>query len=157
MFTPDIELTLPQKGKYWGSLFIKLLDFYGGHRITIQPNFTFVFNKHLNARIEYEYDHIKFPDEYSDIGNGLFRSNLVRLSASYYFSSKVSFKILSQYDELNRVVSSNFRCRYNPREGTDLYIVFNQGLNTDVTRMDPHLPVVNNQAVIVKFVKTFTL
>jgi hypothetical protein len=157
MFTPDIELTLPQKGKYWGTLFVKILDFYGGNRITFQPSFTYVFNKHLSAHIEYEYDHIKFPDGYSDNGNGLFRSNLVRLSASYYFSSKVSFKVLSQYDELNRTISSNLRFRYNPREGTDLYVVFNQGLNTDVTRMDPHLPVVNNQAVIVKFVKTFTL
>jgi uncharacterized protein DUF5916/cellulose/xylan binding protein with CBM9 domain len=157
MLTPDVEFTLPQKAKYWGTTFIKVLDFYGGNRITIQPNFTFVFNKHLSANLEYEYTHIKFPVEYSDNGSGLFSSNLVRLSASYYFSSKVSFKILSQYDPSNDAISSNLRFRYNPREGTDLYVVFNQGLNTDRSRMDPHLPVVDNQAVIVKFVKTFIL
>ena len=157
MLTPDIEFTSPQKGKYWGNLFVKVLDFYGGNRISVQPNLTFVFNKHLSANIEYQFDHIKFPVEYSDNGNGSFESNLIRLSASYYFSSKVSFKILSQYDPLNHAISSNLRFRYNPREGTDLYIVFNQGLNTDRTRLDPHLPVVDNQAVIVKFVKIFIL
>lgn len=157
MFTPEIQLTLPQKAKYWGTLFIKLLDFYGGTRISLLPSFTYVFNKHFNANIEYQYDHIKFPDTYSDNGDGTFESNLVRLSASYYFTSKVSFKILSQYDHLSHGVSSNIRFRYNPREGTDLYVVFNQGLNTDRTRLDPHLPVVDKQAVIVKFVKTFTL
>jgi len=157
MLSPDIEFTSPQRGKYWGNLFIKVLDFYGGNRISVNPTFTFVFNKHLSANIDYQYDHIKFPVEYSDNGSGLFQSNLVILSASYYFSSKVSFKILSQYDPSNDAISSNLRFRYNPREGTDLYVVFNQGLNTDRTRLDPHLPVVDNQAVIVKFVKTFTL
>ena len=33
--------------------------------------------------------------------------------------------------------------------------VFNQGLNTDRTRLTPHLPVINEQAVTVKFIKTF--
>ncbi|HET9824018.1 MAG TPA: hypothetical protein VFP87_01725, partial [Chitinophagaceae bacterium] len=59
--------------------------------------------------------------------------------------------------ELNHAISTNLRFRYNPREGTDLYVVLNQGLNADRTRLDPHLPVVDKQAVIVKFVKTFTL
>ena len=157
MFSPDLEYSLPQKSKYYGSLFVKVLDFYRGHRFTLQPNITYVFSKHLNARIEYEYDRIKFPKEFSDNGNSLFQSNLVRLIMSYYFSSSLSIKLLSQYDELNNVISSNLRLRYNPREGTDLYVVFNQGLNNNTERLTPHLPFVNNQAIIIKFSKTFTL
>jgi hypothetical protein len=107
--------------------------------------------------IEYQYDHIQFPVEYSDNGKGLFQSSLIRLNIAYYFSSRFSLKILTQFDYLNNTISSNLRLRYNPKEGTDLYVVLNQGLNTDRTRLDPHLPVVDKQAVIVKFVKTFTL
>jgi hypothetical protein len=157
MFSPDIAYTTPQKSKYHGELFVKILDFYRGHRITIQPNLTYVFNKHLNARIEYEYHRIKFPIEFSDNGSSLFQSNLLRLIVSYYFSSTLSCKLLSQFDQLNHSISSNLRFRYNPREGTDLYIVFNQGVNSNTSRLTPHLPIVNNQALIIKFLKTFTL
>ena len=125
MFSPDINFTTPQKSKYRGALFVKFL-ILRGKRITISPNLTYVFNKHLFATVEYEYDHIKFPESFSDNGNGLFRSNLIRLFLSYYFSARLSVKMLSQYDELNNLLSSNLRFRYNPREGTDLYIVFNQ-------------------------------
>ena len=157
MFTPDIEYTFPQKRKYRGDLFVKFFDFYNGRRITIQPNFTYVFNKHFNARIEYEYHRIKFPEAFSDTTNSVFKSQLARLILSYYFSAKISIKLLSQYDELNHTVTSNLRFRYNPREGTDLYVVFNQGLNDRVTRLTPHLPVIDNQAIIIKFLRTFTL
>jgi hypothetical protein len=157
MYSPEINFISPQQGKYRGSMDVKLLDFYGGKRFSVVPNLTYFFNKHLNAMIEYQYDHIQFPVEYSDNGKGLFQSSLIRLNIAYYFSSRFSLKILTQFDYLNNTISSNLRLRYNPKEGTDLYVVLNQGLNTDRTRLDPHLPVVDKQAVIVKFVKTFTL
>ena len=135
-----MSLISPQQGKYRGDLNLKLLDFYGGKRISLQPNFTYFFNKHLNAAVEYQYDHIRFPDEFSDNGNGLFQNSLVRLNGSYYFTSKVSLKLLTQFDQLSNAVSSNLRFRYNPREGTDLYIVLNQGLNTNTDRLNPKPP-----------------
>ena len=155
MFTPDIDITAPAQSTYAGTLFIKWGDFYGGKRISINPVATYIFNKHFQTGIEYEYDHIQFPVEFSDNGNALFQNNLFRVNIAYFFSSKLSVKLLSQLDELSNRITSNLRVRYNPQEGTDLYIVFNQGLNTDRTRLTPHLPVINGQAVTVKFVKTF--
>ena len=157
MYSPDFNFTTPNKSKYWGSLFIKFLDFYGGKRFTITPNLTYVFSKYLNATMEYEYNYIKFPAEFSDNGFSIFHSNLARLGLSCYLSTRFSVKLLSQYDRLNKMITSNLRIRYNPREGTDLYIVFNQGLNKDRERLNPHLPFMNNQAVTVKFFKTFIL
>ena len=155
IFSPDLEVTSPQKSNYYGELFLKFLDFYAGKRITIQPTFTYIVNKHFTTRIEYEYDRIKFPNSFSDNGDALFLSNLIRLDLSYYFSSPLSIKLLSQYDEISNLIGTNLRFRYNPREGTDLYIVFNHGMNCNVSRLAPKLPVMNNEAVIVKFVKTF--
>jgi hypothetical protein len=103
----------------------------------------------------YDHEPLVFPDEFSDDGNALFKNHLLRVNLAYFFSSKVSVKLLSQFDGLSNQVTSNLRVRYNPGEGTDLYIVFNQGLNTDRTRLTPHLPVVDEQAVTVKFIKTF--
>jgi hypothetical protein len=130
-------------------------DFYDGKRWSINPELTYNLNKHFIFSIEYEYNHIDFPETFSDNGNGIFISNLLRFDASYFLSSEISVKLLTQYDDLNNQLSSNLRFRYNPREGTDLYIVFNQGLNSNRYRMEPTMPVLNNQAVTVKFVKTF--
>lgn len=112
----------------------------------------------MQIGIDYEYNHIQFPTEFaSGDNNALFISNLIRLNISCYFSSKISIKLFTQYDDISDKVSSNLRFRYNPVEGTDLYVVFNQDLNTDPLNMMPELPVVNNQGITVKFVKTFTV
>jgi Domain of unknown function (DUF1083). len=156
MLSPEIKMNTPQKSKYRGTLFVKFLDFYGGKRITVSPTLTYVFNKYLTTTIEHEFDRIKFPVVFSDNGSALFISNLTRLTLSYYLSTRFSIKLLSQYDELSKIVSTNLRFRFNPREGTDLFIVFNQDLNNDRTRLIPHLPLVSQEAVIVKFLKTFS-
>ena len=85
------------------------------------------------------------------------KTNLVRLKIAYLISTKLSIKIYTQYDDLGHTITGNFRFRYNPREGTDLYVVVNRGLNTDLNRLDPHLPRVNSDEIIVKFIKTFSL
>jgi hypothetical protein len=90
-------------------------------------------------------------------GNPEFISNLIRLNISCYFSTRMSLKLFTQYDDLSDAISTNLRFRYNPVEGTDLFVVFNQGLNTDIMNTTPEMPVVNNQGVTLKFVKTFTV
>ncbi|HYK44292.1 MAG TPA: DUF5916 domain-containing protein [Parafilimonas sp.] len=157
MFTPDVDIIAPAQSTYNAGLSMKWGDFYGGNRISISPTASYIFNKHFKVGIEYEYDRVQFPDEYSDNGNALFQSNLLRLNIGYFLNSKISVKLFSQLDDLSNQVTSNLRFRYNPEEGTDLYIVFNQGLNTDRTRLDPHLPVVDAQALTIKFIKTFDM
>ena len=157
MYSPGMNFITPQKGQYRGSIGVNLFDYYGGKRISVHPIFTYFFNKHLSATFDYQYDHIQFPEEFSDNGKGLFQSSLVRLNVSYYFNTRISLKILTQFDQLSNTISTNLRMRYNPKEGTDLFIVLNQGLNTNTDRLSPKLPLMDNQAVIVKFLKTFVL
>jgi hypothetical protein len=157
MFTPDFDLSGPEKSNYSASISCKLGDFYGGNRISLEPSLTYTFSKHFKTGIDYEYNRIKFPDSFSETQHGLFESNLVSANIAYFFSSKLSVKILTQYEDLSNQITSNLRIRYNPREGTDLYIVINQGLNTMRERMEPHLPFVNAQAVTVKYLRTFAL
>ncbi len=51
---------------------------------------------------------------------------------------------------------TNFRFRYNPREGNDLYIVFNEGRNTYRNIDEPRLPLYNSRSILVKYTYTFT-
>jgi hypothetical protein len=52
-------------------------------------------------------------------------------------------------------VTANVRLRFNPREGNDLYLVFNEGLNTHRTGETPYRPYYSGRAVMIKYSYTF--
>ncbi|MFN3940974.1 MAG: hypothetical protein ACK4IY_10320, partial [Chitinophagales bacterium] len=127
MFAPELKLSAPSDGDYSASVFMKFGDFYGGNRFSIYPSADYILNKHFKVGVDYEFNHIQFPQAFAvSDAEPLFISNLVRLNLYYYMSSKISIKLFTQYDDLSDGISSNLRFRYNPVEGTDLYIVFNQ-------------------------------
>lgn len=154
-FTNTVSVSSPQVSKYSAEMEASYGGFFSGKRFFFTPNVFYYFNNHLNVSLTYEFNRINF-DTYLNIDSAtVFTSNLIRLNVKYNFSTKLSLKMYIQFDDLTEQLSSNVRFRYNPTEGTDLFIVFNQGVNSNRTRLDPHLPVVDNQAFTVKFVKTF--
>ena len=44
---------------------------------------------------------------------------------------KLALSSFVQYNSAADLVIANVRLRYNPREGNDFYVVYNEGLNTD--------------------------
>lgn len=157
MFNNTLAVGAPTNSNYSAFVASTYGGFYGGKRFYISPEIKYSVNRHFNFGITYEYNHITFPFYLHENVSTLFKANLIRLKLAYNFSTKFSIKLFVQYDDLDNQVSSNFRIRYNPREGTDLYVVLNQGLNSNRNRLEPRMPVINNQAVTVKFVKTFVM
>jgi hypothetical protein len=47
--------------------------------------------------------------------------------------------------------------RYNPSEGHDLYIVWNEGYVTDRFSSNPVRPLSDRRQLLIKYSKTFTL
>ncbi|HNP48395.1 MAG TPA: DUF5916 domain-containing protein [Bacteroidia bacterium] len=157
MITSSFNLTGPTKSNVKSSIGVTAGKFYSGDRISVTPSLLYNFSSHLLAGIDYEFNHIQFPESFSFYRDGLFETNLVRLNVSYYFSPKFSVKLFTQYEDISNEISSNLRVRYNPQEGTDLYVVFNQGLNTDRNIYQPHKELIQEQAVTVKFIRTIGL
>ncbi len=155
MLSNTLNLTSPQKSAYFAEMSITYGGFYGGKRFSISPFMNYNINKHLSTGITYEYNHIAFEKYLDDPIQTVYESNLIRVNFSVLLSTKFSIKLFTQFDDVSDQLSSNLRIRYNPQEGTDLYIVLNQGLHSDRTRLDPHLPALNSQAVTIKFVNTF--
>jgi len=85
MFSPDIAINSFKKANIMGIYCENFWIFTVGTGSPYTESY-YVFRQHLNARIEYEYDRIKFPREFSDNASSLFQSNLLRLILSYYFS-----------------------------------------------------------------------
>ena len=52
---------------------------------------------------------------------------------------------------------ANVRLRYNPREGSDFYLVWNEGFNTRDLRTGPSRPFTSGRALLAKYTYTFAL
>ena len=100
----------------------------------------------------YRFDHAHFSSRDETLNN-----HIAGLRALYMFSTKISASAFVQYNSAINKVISNFRFRYNPREGTDLYVVLNEDRNTLLEREMPHLPPYEFHNLTVKFTHTFRL
>ena len=60
-----------------------------------------------------------------------------------------------QYSESADAGIANLRFRYNPREGVDLYLVYNEGIYTDRLLYDPVRPYRSDRIVMLKYAYTF--
>ena len=63
--------------------------------------------------------------------------------------------MVEKYNSASNKIRTNIKFRYNPREGNDLYIVYDEGLNTDRERQIPTLPQSNIRTILVKYSYTF--
>lgn len=104
----------------------------------------------LNLSGLYQINYVTFPDR-----NQQLTASVARLRMLYMFNIAFSVSAFTQYNSLSNGIISNFRIRYNPSEGNDLYIVFNETFNTDRSRMNPVLPITDNRTILVKYTYTF--
>ncbi len=122
--------------------------YYGGSQRGILFGPSVTLSSHLTLRLEYNWNRIKVPA-------GRYEAHLARFRIQSALSAKLSANAFVQYNSDTREVSTNFRVRYNPREGVDLYLVYNEGLNTELERAFPRLPRFNNRAILLKYSYTF--
>jgi hypothetical protein len=78
-----------------------------------------------------------------------------QIKALATLSVKFAMSALVQYSGADDAVSANVRFRYNPREGTDVYLVYNEGLNTARAGRVPYPPLSSGRALYLKFNYTF--
>jgi len=123
--------------------------FYDGwlHSLTLTPSW--YISKHLQLNLEYVYNYGEFDDR-----NELLNFHIARLRIGTALDRKLSTNALVQYSGAQNLFSLNVRFRFNWREGQDLWIVFNSGLNTDRQGFIPMLPSINNQSILLKYIHT---
>jgi len=130
-------------------------QFYDGKRFgfRVEPNIN--VSSSLTLAGGYEFNAIRFPDRAT---NNSLNIHSVNMKALYMFSTKLSATLFVQYVNTEDELISNFRLRYNPREGNDFYLVFNDFRGIDNNRfMVPERPSFFNKTVMVKYTHTFIL
>lgn len=141
----------------WGNLLgffgnATIGQFYDGQLLSVSLAPRYKVSPHLNLEGFYQYNNGKFDER-----DQLFSSHLARVKLEFLMNTQFSASAYLQYNSLDDVFVPNVRIRYNPREGNDLYIVFNDLLNNNRQRELPHLPVSESRVLVLKYTYTFVL
>ena len=121
-------------------------SFYDGRRLSIRLSPNANISKYLQLVGIYEFNAVEFPSR-----DQKFTGHIARLKISAFLNTKFSLVSFGQFNSAADKIITNFRFRYNPREGHDLYIVYDEGLNTNRDREIPLLPRTNIRTILVKY------
>jgi hypothetical protein len=127
-------------------------QFYDGYRLGLRPMVNFSFSSSFKLQVGYEFEALRFPERAT---NNSLNINSVNAKAVYMFSTKLSATIFVQYTNTLDEMVGNFRLRYNPREGNDFYIVFNDYRSLNRNDKTPTLPSYFDRTIMVKYTHTF--
>lgn len=90
---------------------------------TLSPSWT--PSPHLSLQLDYVFNRIALPQ-------GTFEGHVGRFRVRGALNPTLSASAYIQYNSSERILTPNVRIRYNPREGNNLYLVFNEGRRTSI-------------------------
>jgi hypothetical protein len=127
-------------------------SFYDGNRLTFGLEPAWNIGSSLQLALTYDHNFLHFNSR-----NQSFSGGILGFKTLVMINTKLSASTFIQYNTAENALISNFRFRYNPREGNDFYIVYNDGRSTYRDIESPRLPLFNNRSVLLKYTYTFTL
>ncbi|KAA3615771.1 MAG: hypothetical protein D8M58_16400 [Calditrichaeota bacterium] len=124
--------------------------FYDGTQLSfgIEPRWN--ISADFSLGLGYEFNKLDFSKRNQD-----FTAHILRLRSSLSLSTSLSLSGFVQYNSAANLSITNARLRYNPAEGNDLYIVYNEDFNSKRRRELPYLPRFNNRTLLLKYTYTF--
>ncbi len=125
-------------------------SFYDGSNVGFELEPTWNVSRHLEVGAAYQFSRVRFPDR-----GDRFSVHVGRLRAQIGFSTRMSVNAFVQYNASTDLVFANLRFRYNFREGNDLWLVLNEGRNTDRQAAVPVPPVLDSRTLLLKYTHTF--
>jgi hypothetical protein len=126
--------------------------FYDGWKLSLYINPQANIGSGIELGLTYYFDYVNFPERSMQFTNHIpgFRGLMT-------LSTKTSLLAFIQYNTAVDKVIANIRFRYNPREGNDFYIVYDEGINTHTDRETPVLPFSSGRTILLKYTYTFRL
>jgi hypothetical protein len=127
-------------------------SFYDGWKVSLSAAPMLTIGSSVDLSLTYQLDYVSFPDR-----NISFTNHIAGIKGLLTFSTKTSFSAYIQYNTAISKWVTNIRFRWNPREGNDFYIVYDEGLNSRITREVPYLPYSSGRTVLLKYTYTLRL
>ena len=121
----ELEYRRPNSARFRGSASVVAGTFYDGNRLGASWNPTWNPSQHLELGGGVEINRLEFSER--DVST---TTRLARARVRIALNTQISFSTLVQYSNVDEMVSVNARFRYHFREGTDLWVVLNEGRHT---------------------------
>lgn len=125
-------------------------DFFRGSRYSIGLEPTINLSSSIQISGGYVFDALFFPEKDANI-------HTVNGRVLYMLNTKLSASVLAQYVNTADLFVGNFRLRYNPREGNDFYLVYNDNRGFKKSDVMPEEPSFFSKTIMVKYTHTFIL
>ncbi len=125
--------------------------YYGGHRWGGSLDLSWNPDPRLSLGVENVVNRIELPAGREEV-------LISRLRVGSALNPTLSAAAFIQYNSSAEIVTPNVRIRYNPREGSDLFLVYNEGLRTSLEPDGPLAPAPPRsqlRSVQVKYTYTF--
>jgi len=148
----EARIFTPSSKKLGARMDFETGGFFDGNIISVGVSPVFNLSASLQLSGTYEFNDIHFPDRDQSM-----QSHIARGSVLYMFSTKLSANAFIQFNTANDAFVGNFRLRYNPREGNDFYLVFNDYQGFMASDNYPIPPSYYNRALLLKYTHTFRL
>jgi hypothetical protein len=126
--------------------------FYDGWRASLYAAPKLKIGSDFDIGFTYYLDYVNFSDREMRFTNHIFG-----IKGLMTLTTRTSVSAFIQYNTAIHRVISNIRFRYNPKEGNDFYIVYDDTQNTDLYRESPALPHCAGRTLLLKYTYTFRL
>ncbi|MCK4989071.1 MAG: hypothetical protein KAS29_01240, partial [Bacteroidales bacterium] len=148
----EARVFTPQSKPVGAMLRMEAGGFYDGNIISLEASPILNLSSSIQLSGAYEFNVISFP-----VRDQTLQSHIARVNVLYMYSTKLSVSTFVQLNNANHAFIGNFRIRYNPREGNDFYLVFNEYRGFVEIQSVPEKPPYYNRALLVKYTHTFRL
>jgi len=144
--TVQVDYASPNVATFRPIVGLEAGRFYDGTRVSVRVSPTWRMSRGVTVSGTWALDRIRFDSR----GQSL-TAHVARLRAQVATSRALSASAFVQLNSAADVVITNARVRYNPREGVDLYVVFNEARNTHRFAESPALPRIDSRTLLVKY------
>jgi hypothetical protein len=145
------RLDLGRNALLRGGLSVRAGSFYDGWLAGFGGGPTLSMSRHFEIGAGYELNAIRFPDRDEEL-NAHLVSFKVQAALDIHFSAAALLQYNSTVDQVN----ANIRFRYHFREGSDLWLVYNDAVNTERDILGrPQLPFSQGRNLMLKYTYTF--
>jgi hypothetical protein len=143
--------TMPSGRRLRTDVDLRSGTYFDGRRTQLVLAPTWNINRHFEVGGDYQVNLLRFParDQSANI-------HLLRLRLRTALDARASGNAFVQYNSTTERVDVNVRLRYAIAEGTDLWIVYNEGLDTDrgTFQQERPTPLSLSRALVVKYSHT---
>lgn len=144
------QYTTSSSKKFSSGIKCEAGTFYDGRKISLNATPKINIGSSFSINLSYNLDFVSFPERSVE-----FTNHILGLKGEMTLSTRTSLAAFIQYNTSVNKIYSNIRFRYNPKEGNDFWLVYDEGMNTNLMTDSPKLPVTSNRTILLKYTYTF--